>query len=292
MKNFPRILLASDFSQRSHHLEQRILQFAQAGLKELRLLHVLPGSLMEELKRLVSGSTLDQRLQETAMRQMQEHASRFSAIPGLKVECQLETGRPHAVIIARAAETDSLIVIGSHGEHAVRDWFQGSMVERLLANSDQPMLVVKQPANAPYQQVVVPVDFSPSSAVAVEAATRIAPTAQITLLHVFELPFENKLRFAGISDAELADYQAASKHKAELDMAAFIRGLPDMGIKPASRLAHGYASEKIVEQAEELGCDLIVMGRYGQSGLEQLLLGSVTEYVASESLCDVMVVSG
>lgn len=292
MNNFPRILLASDFSQRNHNVEQRILQFAQAGLKELRLLHVLSGSLMEELKRLISGSTLDQHLQGTAMRQMQEQSKRFSSVPGLKVECQLETGRPHAVIIAHAAETDSLIVIGTHSDHAVRDWFQGSMVERLLANSDQPLLVVKQPANAPYQQVLVPVDFSPSSALAVEAAVKVAPRAKITLLHVFKLPFENKLRFAGVSDAELADYQASSKQRAELDMAAFIRGLPDMDVEPSSRLAHGHAPTVILEQAEELACDLIVMGRYGQSGVEQLLLGSVTEYVAAESPCDVMVVSG
>lgn len=292
MKHFPRILLASDFSQRNHHVEQRILQFAQTGLKELRLLHVLSGSLMEELKRLMTGGTLDQRLQETAMRQMLEQSKRFSAVPGLKVDCQLETGRPHEVIIAHAAETDSLIVIGTHGDHPVRDWFQGGMIERLLANGDQPVLVIKRPADAPYQQILVPVDFSPSSLAAVQAAATITPKAQITLLHVFELPFESKLRFAGISDAELADYQASSKQRAELDMAAFISGLPDMGVKLSSKLVHGYAPAVILEQAEELACDLIVMGRYGRSGVKQLLLGSVTEYVATESLCDVMVVSG
>lgn len=291
MKNYSSILLSSDFSQRNHHVEQRVLQFAQNGLKELRLLHVLPGSLMEDLRRLVVRSSLDERLQQSAMRQMQEQSRRFSVVPGLHVECHLEIGRPHAVISAYAARTDSLVVIGVHGDHAIRDWFQGSMIERLLASINQPLLVVKQPANAPYQQVLVPVDFSPSSLAAVKAAARIAPQARITLLHVFELPFENKLRFAGVSDAELADYQASSKQRAELDMAEFIYGLPEMEVKPLSRLAYGDAPERILEHAEELACDLIVMGRQGKSSVEQLLLGSVTEYVAMESLCDVMVVS-
>lgn len=289
MKAFSRILLASDFSERSQNAEQRILQLAHAGLEELRLLHVLSGSLMEELKHLISGG-MDARLREATQRRLEEQASRYAVIPGLKIEHQLEIGRPYAVIIARAVETDSLIVIGAHGGHAVRDWVQGSMVERILSGSQCPLLVVKQPAKAPYQRVLVPVDFSASSAAAVAAAIKIAPHAEINLLNVFEIPFENKLRFAGISDAELAGYRTSSRQQAERDMAAFIRTLPDFGISLSSRLEYGYAPEIILEQAEQLACNLIVMGRYGKSGIEQLLLGSVTEYVATTCDCDVMVV--
>ncbi|CAG0995777.1 Putative universal stress protein [Methylophilaceae bacterium] len=291
MKAFSHILLASDFSERSGNAEQRILQLTHAGLAELRLLHALPGSLMEELKRLIAGG-VDVRLRDVAMRQLEERASRFAAIPGLKVEYLVETGRPHTVVIALAEETDSLIVIGAHGGHAVRDWFQGSMVERMLDGSRQPLLVVKQPAQTPYRRVLVPVDFSPSSASTVEAAIKIAPQAEIVLLHVFEIPFENKLCFAGVSDAELTDYRASGRQQAERDMAAFIRSLPDLGVQPSMRLEYGYAPEIIIEQAGQLACDLIVMGRYGQSGVGQLLLGSVTEYVVMECGCDIMVVSG
>lgn len=289
MTDFSHILLASDFSERSQNAEKRILQLLHMGFKELRLLHVLSASLMDELKQLVSGG-MDNRLREMMQQRLAEQANRFSGIPGLQVEYQLEIGRPYAVIIDRAAETDSLVVIGAHGGHAVRDWVQGSMVERILSGSRQPLLVVKQSVEGPYQRVLVPVDFSALSATAVAAAARIAPQAEIILLNVFEVPFENKLRFAGISDAELAGYRASSRQQAERDMAAFIHTLPDTGTVFSGRLEYGYAPEVILEQAEQSACDLIVMGRYGKSGIEQLLLGSVTEYVTTTCDCDVMVV--
>jgi nucleotide-binding universal stress UspA family protein len=290
MAVFSSIVLASDFSERSENAEQRILQLAQQGVNELHLLHVLSGSLLEELKHLIS-SGMDQRLREVAAQRLSEQAARFAGIPGLKVEYQIEVGRPHAVVIEHAKETDSMIVIGAHGGHAVRDWVQGSMVERVLNMTGQPLLVVKQPAQKPYQHVLVPVDFSLSSAAAVQAAISIAPQAQITLLNVFEIPFENKLRFAGISDAELESYRLSSKQQVERDMSAFIRELPDLAVKPQVSIEYGYAPEVILEQADQLSCDLIVMGRYGKSSMEQLLLGSVTEYVTTTCDCDVMVVS-
>ena len=47
--------------------------------------------------------------------------------------------------------------------------------------------------------------------------------------------------------------------------------------------AEGDAGEQIVEQAEALGCDAIVMATHGRSGLGRALLGSVAEYVVRHS---------
>jgi len=291
MNKFNRILLATDLSERSESAVQRVLQLGHVGIEELRLLHVLSGSLMEELKRLISGN-MPARLEDNARHQLQAEVEQFMQLQGAKVEGRLEIGRPFAVIAAQAAEMNALLVIGAHRNHAVRDWFQGSMLERILSCSRQPLLVVKQPAQTPYRRVLVPVDFSASSAAAVDAALKMAPEAEITLLNVFEIPFESKLRFAGVSDAEMAGYRASSKQQAERDMTAFIRTLPDV---PSGRLnsvlEYGYAPEVIIGYAEQLACDLIVMGRYGKSGVEQLLLGSVTEYVTMECSCDIMVVN-
>ncbi|WLI87771.1 universal stress protein [Massilia sp. R2A-15] len=49
------------------------------------------------------------------------------------------------------------------------------------------------------------------------------------------------------------------------------------------------AALKIVEVAEERGCDLIFMGSHGRSGWGQLLLGSVTNKVLSHTQKPVLV---
>ena len=52
----------------------------------------------------------------------------------------------------------------------------------------------------------------------------------------------------------------------------------------------GYAPTVIREKADALESDLIVMGKHGQSGWEDLLLGSVTKHVILDASCDVLVV--
>lgn len=52
---------------------------------------------------------------------------------------------------------------------------------------------------------------------------------------------------------------------------------------------HGDPSWRIIEQEQELDCDLIVMGKHGENVLEELLVGSITKHVLAESQSDVLV---
>ena len=49
------------------------------------------------------------------------------------------------------------------------------------------------------------------------------------------------------------------------------------------------ASAGIVQSAKELGCDLIVMGSHGRTGIVRLMLGSVATKVVAESSIPVLV---
>ena len=78
----------------------------------------------------------------------------------------------------------------------LRDLILGTTAERLLRTCKRPVLVVKRPPEAPYEHVVVPVDFS-LSAPALTMARQIAPNARITIIHAFRVPFEGRLWMAG-----------------------------------------------------------------------------------------------
>ena len=54
-------------------------------------------------------------------------------------------------------------------------------------------------------------------------------------------------------------------------------------------MAEGDASMRIVETEHALDCDLVVLGKHGQSATEELLLGSVTKHVLAEGSADVLV---
>ena len=58
----------------------------------------------------------------------------------------------------------------------------------------------------------------------------------------------------------------------------------------STKLLKGRAADKIVETANECGFDLIVMGSRGLGGIKEFFLGSVSDRVADEAKCPVLIV--
>ncbi|WP_165452736.1 universal stress protein [Paenibacillus thalictri] len=57
-----------------------------------------------------------------------------------------------------------------------------------------------------------------------------------------------------------------------------------------THVEEGIIGETIVEYANEHGCDLIVIGSRGLSGIKELVLGSVSHYVAQHASMPVLIV--
>ena len=73
-------------------------------------------------------------------------------------------------------------------------------------------------------------------------------------------------------------------------MGKIVRSCGAAGLKHACMTAFSDAAAlKIVDVAEQEGCDLIFMGSHGRSGWGQLLLGSVTNKVLSHTTRPVLV---
>jgi nucleotide-binding universal stress UspA family protein len=109
------------------------------------------------------------------------------------------------------------------------------------------------------------------------------------LLTAFQVPFEEKLHFAGVDAATIERYRQQSRAAATQKLHAAAQAA---GLKPGDYdavVVEGDASQRIVEQEQELDADLVVLGKHGQSAAEDLLLGSVTKHVLAEGSVDVLV---
>jgi nucleotide-binding universal stress UspA family protein len=62
------------------------------------------------------------------------------------------------------------------------------------------------------------------------------------------------------------------------------------GLEPQTELAEGRPGPTIVRIAQELGVDLIVLGARGESALEAVIVGSVSQYVLAHARQSVLVV--
>lgn len=78
--------------------------------------------------------------------------------------------------------------------------------------------------------------------------------------------------------------------RAEQLTARIAESLADTGLKANPLVRHGDPRSVIVEEANDWGADLIVIGTHGYTGLQRLLLGSVTQSVVSHAPCSVEVV--
>jgi nucleotide-binding universal stress UspA family protein len=150
------------------------------------------------------------------------------------------------------------------------------------------VLVVKRKPNGGYGKVLVPVDFSSHSATALKLAVHVAPAASITVIHAFNVPFEGKLRMADVSNEEIERYRSQARQQALGKIRTLIQDVHSSMHRSNDVVEQGDPRRVILGNEKQLGVDLIVIGKHG-SMIEDLLIGSVTRHVLSDSSCDVLV---
>jgi nucleotide-binding universal stress UspA family protein len=286
-----RILACTDFSASARHAAERAARLSRETGARLDLLHVANVSPLQYLRSIVgqAGDDLPQLVLDAGRNRLAELAAGLSKRYGVSPQCRVSTGSVMAAIRGEA-ETDlpGLIVCGATGESVIRRMLLGSTAERLLSRAGCPVLVVKQMPRDDYRQLLVAMDFSPSSLQAIRDAQAIAPRADVVLMHAFEVPFEGQMRYASVSEQTIDHYRQVARHEALQRLAASSRqaGLPhDVPL----RVLHGDPASRIVEQEQEDDCDLIAMGKRGLNFAEELLLGSVTKHVLAQSQGDVLI---
>lgn len=144
-----------------------------------------------------------------------------------------------------------------------------------------------------FNHILVPIDGSETSMLAVSKASGLALAfgSRITLIHVVD-----NYPFIGVgADYALGqnEYLAAATASANAALARGVAALAAEGLHSDQRVIDGHVvHEGIVDTAIAIGADLIVMGSHGRTGIEKLLLGSVTQRVLQEAKVPVLVVRG
>ena len=272
MEKLDCILVATDLSSHAGRAETRAAMLAQSlGAGKLVLIHVVPRLPLEALTSILERTPLEteQQLLDAAYAELKARAERLGAKHGIATGTAVRIGRPHVEIAEEAEALDAgLVVVGGYGAHLVRELFLGATAEKVLRKSRRPVLVVKQEPLSPYQRLLVPVDFSPCSARALDWAQAVAGGAELTVAHVYEAPYESTLRYASVEDKVLEGYQAAARQQAQDAMHVFLEPRRAAGTDFLQRMLHGHPAAGIRDLAEEMRPDLIVMGKHGQTELE------------------------
>ncbi|WP_404404300.1 universal stress protein [Pelagibacterium halotolerans] len=96
---------------------------------------------------------------------------------------------------------------------------------------------------------------------------------------------------AAASPATIADYEAAMNASVEQILKDAAVAAKDAGVPYETKhIQNRYPADAIVETAQDMGCDLIVMSSHGRRGIRKMLLGSQTSEVLASTTMPVLVV--
>ncbi|WP_019456573.1 universal stress protein [Acinetobacter sp. GG2] len=142
-----------------------------------------------------------------------------------------------------------------------------------------------------YQHILVPIDGSETSTVAMKEAIKLgkALNSKITIVQVMVL------------DPIIADLYVKTGQTNELieRTRTYLLDILEQakqqfvqeGLTVETKLLEGFVvHEEIIQAAQDINADLIVMGSHGRTGVRKLVLGSVAQKVLGESHIPVLIV--
>jgi nucleotide-binding universal stress UspA family protein len=220
-------------------------------------------------------------------------------LPAAKIKSVVESGRPEEVIIEKAAaEQNTLITMATHGRSGMNRWLLGSVAEKVLRGTSNPVLLLRARENTrtedgpTLKSLIVPLDGS-------DLAERVLPTAvelakqrnlEIVLIRAYNIP---TTAYAGVEGYALPmdDLLKGMREEACEYLENKATDVKKLGIGRVSFTAkEGLAADEIISFAKTLPGGLIAMSTHGRSGVRRWVLGSITETVVRHSENPVLVI--
>ena len=203
-----------------------------------------------------------------------------------------------------------LVVMSTHGRSGISRWVMGSVTDKVLHTTANPMLIVRANVLGPpspetsLRTVVAPLDGSPS----VRAVHSPRPSASpahcrpgITVLRITptEDHYRRQLNLTAPEMGAIPDFELSNPDELTAEDAQETSDyLDDVRNRMRIDHAHGVATEHrtsdniaqaIIDRASEQP-SLVVMTTHGRSGVGRMVLGSVTDRVIRHSNLPVLVI--
>ncbi len=139
-----------------------------------------------------------------------------------------------------------------------------------------------------FGKILVPVDGSTYSLSAIRLTGRLAQThgSRVWILNVIDEEVETQL--CRLQETACEQVRRDMEERAQGLVADMKQELSYMDIDVLTLVKRGTPHEIILQTAEELEAELIVMGKLGRRGIKRILLGSVAERVIEFANCPIL----
>ena len=298
MLQLQKILFPTDFSKCAEQALAHAVFLAEKYGAEIHLLHVI--TIFEDQPSVVSNEIAEtkemvRKLEDIAEKQLNKLLDSHSS-NDIKIITEIKRGLSAAPAILEYVSDKQidLIVMGTHGRRGLGHLLLGSAAEEVVRLAPCPVFTIRELKEPkPVMQVnniLVPIDFSNHSEKALTYASEIAQSynAQLQVLHIIEETMHPAFSVTGKSS--IFDLVPGIKEDSKKRIAKMLEKFVSDKVKSKVFIQGGRAANDIIKFAKENSTDLIVIATHGLTGLEHMLLGSVTEKVVRMAHCPVFTV--
>ena len=143
-----------------------------------------------------------------------------------------------------------------------------------------------------FQSIVVGTDGSETAQVAVDAAVELAQLsgARLELVSAYEPVPSQRLRAEARQVPADLQWMVNPREDVEATLSEAAERVAEAGVESRSWAREGDPADAILDVAEELGADLIVVGNKGMTGARRFLLGSVPNNISHHAPCSGLII--
>lgn len=286
------IFVATDFGRGADAVVREAHRRAEVERAQLFVCHIVPNQLGVNMLFPQTYLAQTSARAEVLMLARDALVARTQMLTGRssdQFEAVVADGEPYACIVEEAERARAqLIVIGAQTTGELGKPALGSVAVRVVRYAHSSVLAVRAPG--PPRVLLVATDLSDPSLPALQAAKQEASSStKVTALYCLEPVGPSPSSEYDLPYAPLPAVPADPEEKASAE-ARLGAALKQIELGAAAHVVQGDPAVSIVEVADGLAADLLILATRGRTGLRRVLLGSVAEQVVDRARCSVLVV--
>jgi nucleotide-binding universal stress UspA family protein len=209
-----------------------------------------------------------------SVRRSEEYLKRIAeTFPAHGVKCTLEKGKAEEVIIEKAGSDATLTAMATHGRSGINRLLLGSVAEKVLRGSTNPLLLIraseeaKSEGEAVLKSIIVPLDGSELAENVIPPVVELANALklEVFLLRAYHIP---AITYAGMEDYYPVNYEeirAVLRDEAQSYLESKVGELKRKGIERISfAIPEGSGADEIVALGRRTPDNLIAMCTHGR----------------------------
>ncbi len=291
-----KILLPTDGSEYSETAAQFLTRLNLSRNDEITILHVISDdpfqdkedyyyARIKEIKRSVASNILDSAL------------NILKSVPA-QIKTVLLDGSPDKCILEAAVNSNvDIIVMGPKRLKGIKSRIVGSVTKSVSISSSKPALIIKPPQEEPSDKmkILFATDGSDYAEKAGEILSLIPfhDNTEIAIIHVITPAFYDiPARFMEKTEAsvreDLKKYRSMELQESQMILARTAEYLSNKFSNIEKLTTMGDPSEEILNAANKIKADIIVVGSKGMKGFRGVV-ESLSRYILSVADCSVLI---